>query len=151
LQEDKERLFDSADTVHATVRIMAAMLRHTTLNESVCEPAGRDPALLATDLADYLVRKGMPFREAHQRVGTVVALAERQRKALNELSLEEFQSVDARFAADVHDAFDPHKALAERQAVGTPSPREVQKQLTRWRNTLAKHQSSTSHGHDTKD
>ncbi|MGP8022083.1 MAG: argininosuccinate lyase, partial [Limisphaerales bacterium] len=83
LQEDKERLFDTADTVRATTRLMAAMLRNTRVNRAACETAAGDPALLATDLADYLVRKGMPFRQAHHVVGAVVALAEKAGKPLN--------------------------------------------------------------------
>ena len=80
LQEDKERLFDTADTVRATTRLMAAMLRNTKVNRAACAAAASDPALLATDLADYLVRKGMPFRQAHHVVGAVVALAEKTRQ-----------------------------------------------------------------------
>src|SRR5215475_13382116 len=83
LQEDKERLFDSADTVRASVRLMGAMLRHTTVNQDVCLKAASDPALLATDLADYLVHKGMAFRQAHHAVGAVVALAEQANKPLS--------------------------------------------------------------------
>ena len=94
LQEDKERLFDTADTVRATTRLMAAMLRNTKVNRAACAAAANDPALLATDLADYLVRKGMPFRQAHHVVGAVVALAEKIGKPLNRLTLAELQSVD---------------------------------------------------------
>ena len=94
LQEDKERLFDTADTVRATTQLMAAMLRNTKVNKPVCACAAADPALLATDLADYLVRKGMPFRQAHHAVGAVVALAEKIGKPLNRLTLAELQSVD---------------------------------------------------------
>src|SRR5437660_9059821 len=65
LQEDKQRLFDTADTVRATVRIMAAMLDHTKANEAVCAAASADPLLLSTDLVDYLVQNGLPFRKAH--------------------------------------------------------------------------------------
>src|SRR5271170_5417441 len=83
LQEDKERLFDTADTVRATTRLLAAMLGHVTVNAEVCHAAASDPALLATDLADYLVRKGLPFRQAHHAVGAAVALAERLGKPLN--------------------------------------------------------------------
>src|SRR5262249_54690705 len=97
LQEDKERLFDTADTVRACVRLMAAMLRNTKVNRAACDEAVNDPSLLATDLADYLVRKGMPFRQAHHVVGAVVALAERERKPLNQLSLAELKSVESKF------------------------------------------------------
>ena len=137
LQEDKERLFDSVDTVRATVRIMAAMLRNTTVREAACAAASADPLLLATDVADYLVRKGMPFRKAHHVVGTVVARAEQQGKAINELPLSELRSLNGSFGADVADIFDLPKALAKRKLTGAPSLREVRKQLARWRKTLA--------------
>src|SRR5262249_7761667 len=77
LQEAKDRLFDTADTIRATVRLCTAMLEHTRANPEVCLAAASDPALLATDLADYLVRKGLPFRQAHHAVGKLVALSER--------------------------------------------------------------------------
>ena len=137
LQEDKERLFDTADTVRRTTRLMAAMLRHTTINREVCATAASDPALLATDLADYLVLKGMPFRQAHHAVGAVVALAETTGKALNELTLPELKSVDATFGADALKVFSLVPAMAKRNITGAPGTREVAKQLARWRQQLS--------------
>jgi len=136
LQEDKERLFDTADTVRASVRLMAAMLANTTVNRTACAAAAGDPLLLATDLADYLVRKGMPFRQAHHAVGAVVALAERLGKALNELTLAEFQSIDGAFTSDVRHTFDLKKAMAQRRIIGAPGTAEVKKQLARWQRRL---------------
>jgi argininosuccinate lyase len=136
LQEDKERLFDSCDTVRATVRLMAAMLNNTRVNSSVCATAAGDPALLATDLADYLVQKGMPFRKAHHVVGAVVALTEKLDKPLNQLSLAELQSVDQTFEGDALAVFDLKKALAKRNLIGAPGPTQVKKQLERWRKAL---------------
>jgi argininosuccinate lyase len=81
LQEDKERLFDTADTVRSTVRVCAGMIDNTTVNADACAAASADPALLATDLADYLVRKGIPFREAHHAIGAAVAVAEKKKKS----------------------------------------------------------------------
>src|SRR2546421_3402356 len=133
LQEDKERLFDTADTVRATVRVAAAMLRNIRINRSACQAAASDPALLATDLADYLVRKGLPFRQAHHAVGTVVALAERLGKPLNQLTLAEFQSVEKRFGADALQVFDLTKAMSRRNFPGAPGTGAVRKQLARWR------------------
>src|SRR5476651_1159608 len=94
LQEDKERLFDTAETVQATLLIFAEMLGHIEVNAEACQRAAADPLLLATDLADYLVKKGMPFRQAHHVVGAVVALAEKTGKPLNRLTLMELQSVE---------------------------------------------------------
>jgi argininosuccinate lyase len=138
LQEDKERLFDSADTVRASVRLMAAMLRNTTVNAKACLGAASDPALLATDLADYLVRKGMAFRQAHHVVGAVVALAERTGKALNEMTASELSAVDKAFGPDAAEVFDLKKAMGQRNLTGAPGTKEVGKQLARWRNVLGK-------------
>ncbi len=136
LQEDKERLFDTADTVRATVRILAAMLRHTTVNRAACAVAAHDPALLATDLADYLVRQGMPFRRAHHVVGAVVALAERAGKPLNQLSLADLQSVDKTFGREALKVFDLRTAMARRRLPSAPGTKPVRTQLARWRKQL---------------
>jgi len=136
LQEDKRPLFDTADTVRATVRITAAMLEHTKVNRQACLAAASDPALLATDLADYLVRQGLPFRQAHQAVGTLVAFAERRGKRLNQLTPAELQSVEKKFTADALSVFDLNKALARRKLIGAPGTGEVKKQLARWRKRL---------------
>ena len=137
LQEDKERLFDTADTVRACVRLMSAMLQHTSVNSFSCLAAASDPALLATDLADYLVQKGMPFRKAHHVVGAVVALAEGEGKALNQLTLADLQSVDQTFGRDAMGVFDLTRAMAKRNLPGAPGTKEVAKQLGRWRKLLS--------------
>jgi argininosuccinate lyase len=137
LQEDKERLFDTADTVRACVRLMAAMLRHTSVNAAACAAAASDSALLATDLADYLVRKGMPFRHAHHAVGAAVALAEKLGKPLGELTAVELKSVNAAFGPDAKECFNLGKAMARRNLTGAPGTKEVAKQLARWRKKLA--------------
>ena len=136
LQEDKERLFDSADAVLTSSRLMAAMLKNTTVNAKACHAAAADPALLATDLADYLVRKGKAFRQAHHAVGAVVALAERLDKKLNELTLAELQSVDKAFGKDALAVFNLKVAMARRNLTGAPGTREVQKQLAKWKTAL---------------
>ena len=137
LQEDKERLFDTADTVRATVRIMAAMLRNTKVNARACAAAASDPVLLATDLADYLVKKGMPFRQAYHVVGKIVALAEKSGKPLNQLTSTELQSVDKIFGHDVLGVFNLQRAMAKRNLIGAPGTKEVVKQLVRWRERLS--------------
>ena len=136
LQEDKERLFDTADTVRACLRLMAAMLAHTSVNRDTCAAASADPLLLATDLADYLVKKGMPFRNAHHVVGAVVALAEMTRRPLNELTVADLRGVDPTFSPDVKHVFDLKKAMARRTIVGAPGTKEVERQLARWQKLL---------------
>ena len=136
LQEDKERLFDSADTSRASVRILTALLNHTTLNEAVCTRAASDPLLLATDLADYLVLKKVPFRQAHHGVGQLVALAESLGKRLDELTLAQCRSVEPQFDADALSLFDLKLALRRRCSIGMPGPAAVRAQLQRWRRIL---------------
>jgi argininosuccinate lyase len=121
LQEDKERLFDTVDTVRATVRIVTAS----------------DPALLATDLADYLVRKGMAFRQAHHVVGTVVAFAEKVRRPLDRLTYDQLQAIDKAFEKDALAVFDLKRAMAKRNLPGAPGTKEVARQLARWREKLS--------------
>ena len=137
LQEDKERLFDTADTVRACVRLMSAMLLNTTVNKPVCLAAASDPGLLATDLADYLVQKGIPFRKAHHVVGAVVALAESSGKPLNKLTLGDLQSIDRAFQRDALSIFSLERAMAKRNLPGAPGTKEVAKQLARWKKLLA--------------
>jgi argininosuccinate lyase len=138
LQEDKEQLFDTADTVRASTRLMAAMLQNTKVNARTCAAAASDPALLATDLADYLVCKSMAFRQAHHIVGKVVALAEKTGKPLNQLTLAELQSVNKTFGRDVFGVFDLKRAMTKRNLTGAPGTKEVAKQLARWSDVLTK-------------
>ncbi len=136
LQEDKERLFDTADTIRACVRLMTAMLGHISVNADVCLAAARDPLLLATDLADYLVNAGLPFRQAHHEVGAVVALAEKLQKPLNQLSVSEFQNVSPQFGSDVLATFDLPRAMGRRKMTGAPGTKAVRRQLLRWKKRL---------------
>ena len=136
LQEDKQRLFDTADTIRSTVRICTAMLRNISMNKESCAAASADPALLATDLVDYLIGKSVPFREAHHLVGQVVALAEHKQKPLDHLQLSELRSIHEAFAEDVRDIFNLKRAMARRTGIGAPGTAEVQKQLARWSKLL---------------
>jgi argininosuccinate lyase len=137
LQEDKERLFDTADTVRACVRLMGAMLANTKVNAAACADAARDPQLLATDLADYLVRKGMAFRQAHHVVGAVVAHSEKTGKALNELTAAEYQQFSDSFGDDILATFNLKKAMQRRKLTGAPGTGELAKQLVKWKRQLS--------------
>jgi argininosuccinate lyase len=112
------------------------MLPSITINQRACHIAASDPSLLATDLVDYLVRKGVPFRHAHHVTGRVVALAERLGKRLNELTLEELRSVEEKFGPDARHIFDLPQAMARRNLPGAPGAKEVRKQLQRWQRIL---------------
>jgi len=136
LQEDKEQLFDTCDTVRATVRILAAMLRDTKVNANACAKAASDPNLLATDLVDWLVEQGTPFREAHHLVGEVVALGEKENKPLNELTAAELKKVDKRLTIEALKVFDLKMALDRRTATGSPSAHGIKQRLAYWHKFL---------------
>jgi argininosuccinate lyase len=91
--------------------------------------AAIDPAMLATDLADHLVAKGLPFRQAHSLAGQAVQLAGRQGKSLDALSLDEFQSLDPSFDSTVYQVFDPQRSVARRNVIGGTAPEAVRTQL----------------------
>jgi argininosuccinate lyase len=92
--------------------------------------------LLATDLADYLVRRGVPFRHAHHLVGTVVALAERLGKRLDQLTLVELRGISPKFGPDARSVFNLARAMRRRTLPGAPGTKEVARQLGRWRKRL---------------
>ncbi|HLX69075.1 MAG TPA: argininosuccinate lyase, partial [Verrucomicrobiae bacterium] len=110
--------------------------RNMKVNRAACQSAASDPALLATDLADYLVRKGIPFRQAHHAVGAIVALAEKLGKPLNQLTLAQLQSVDKHFGRDALKVFNLKEAMSRRTLTGAPGTKEVEKQLARWSRQL---------------
>ena len=136
LQEDKPPVFDSLDQTALCLEVLAGVMGGLKVNAGRCAAAVADPALLATDLADYLVRRGVPFREAHHAVGAVVRLAEKYSVRLNGLTLEQVQSVHAAFGADWTAVFDLPRAMAARAATGMPGPAQVRRQLARWRKAL---------------
>src|SRR6266513_921884 len=136
LQEDKEALFDSADTVRAVLEVFTAMLPELKINRQRMEAAASDPNLFATDLAEYLVKKGAPFREAHEIVGRLVVHAAQAKLPLNQIPLSKMQSFSSLFDIDVMKIFDILHSLAKRVAIGAPSPKNVAAQIKRWRNKL---------------
>ena len=138
LQEDKEALFDSVDTVRAALEIFAAMLPDLKINRGSMETAASDPNLLATDLAEYLVKKGMAFRRAHSIVGSLVSACMRKGLALNQVPLVKLKKHSSLFDADVANIFDVRRSLAQRRAMGAPSPANIAAQIKRWRAKLGR-------------
>lgn len=132
LQEDKNALFDSVDTVHAALDVFIAMIPELKINRERMEAAAADPQLLAADVAEYLVRKGMPFREAHAVVGNLA----RRGKPLPELTSEEWRAASPLFENDVRELLDPRRALATRKAIGAPAPENIEWEMTRWRELI---------------
>jgi len=136
LQEDKEALFDSVDTVSAALELCSAMLPELKINRERMEEAASDPNLFATDLAEYLVGKGMAFREAHEIVGKLVANAIDKGTKLNAIALADLKKLSPLFGVDIADVFDVRRSLAARRAIGAPSPENVKAQIKSWRNQL---------------
>ena len=136
MQEDKEPVFDSVDTIKAALAIFAAMMLEIKVDEPRAAEAVSDWNLLATDLADYLVKRGMPFRNAHEVIGRAVALCNERQVGFSELTLEEFQLLSSAFHTDVYETLDVKKSIDARTAVGAPSTANVGAQLKKWREAL---------------
>ena len=128
LQEDKVPVFNAYDTLTAILPVLAGALRTLSLHPERMR-AAIDPGMLATDLADYLVQKGIPFRQAHALAGQAVQLAGEQGKTLDTLTLEEFLSLDPAFDSGVYAVLDPQRSVARRNVVGGTAPKAVQTQL----------------------
>lgn len=127
LQEDKPPVFAATDTLLAVLPVLAGALRTLTLHPARMR-AALDSAMLATDLADYLVRRGVPFRAAHGSAGRAVRLALDKGIDLTQLSLSEWQTLGA-FEADVVNVFDPAQSVAHRNSLGGTAPEAVRAQL----------------------
>jgi argininosuccinate lyase len=128
LQEDKGTLFDSVDTLSMVLPAIEGAIRGAEFQSDRIE-ATLDPQLLATDLADYLVRAGVPFRKAHEAVATVVRVAEDQGVAVNQLPVEAFQEAHSAFGSDVLDVFDWERSLEAREAPGGTARKAVLDQI----------------------
>ncbi len=137
MQEDKEALFDSVDTIRTALEVFTAMLPELRINRERMEVATSDPNLFATDLTEYLVKKGMPFREAHEIVGRLVAGCVTTGMSLNQIPLVELKKRSLLFDADVADVFDVRHSLSQRRAIGAPSPKNVAAQIKRWQAKLS--------------
>ena len=136
LQEDKPPVFDSFDQTAICADVLAGTLGGMRFNPSRCAEAVADPALLATDLADYLVLKGVAFRDAHHAVGAVVRLAEKNSVEINQLPTEEVAKINPAFGPDWGVVFELGRALAKRAGTGMPGPAQTKKQFARWRKLL---------------
>ena len=136
MQEDKEPVFDSVDTIKAALQIYAAMLREITVNAGPAADAVSDWNLLATDLADYLVLHGVPFRKAHEVIGKTVALCGERGVGFAELKLEDYKALSPAFEADVYELLSVRRSIDARTNIGAPNSANVKAQLARWRTAL---------------
>ena len=136
LQEDKEALFDSVDTVEQCLLVTARLLKEIAFNEKAMRRAISEGYLAATDMADYLVGKGMTFRNAHETVGKMVLSAMEQGKELHQFSLEELRAFASRIDEDVYPWLDPEQCVRRRELPGGTGPAAVRSQLDRAREEL---------------
>jgi argininosuccinate lyase len=134
LQEDKLPVFQATDTLLAILPVLAGAIETITVNEKRML-AAIDASMLATDLADYLVRKGVPFREAHGVTGKAVRLAAEKGVSLDKLTLNDWQALGP-FEADVEQVFDPLKSIEQRNAIGGTSPQSVKEQIQKAKEML---------------
>ena len=134
MQEDKEQVFDAAESLELAIAAMTGMVRDLTINTARMKAAAGSGYSTATDLADWLVREaGLPFRDAHHVTGRAVALAESKSCELAELSLEELQGIHPSITDKIFDVLTVEASVASRKSFGGTAPSEVRKQIAFWR------------------
>jgi argininosuccinate lyase len=136
LQEDKEAVFDASDTLQLCLEVYARMIPSIRINREAISAALRQGFIEATDLADYLATRGMPFRTAHETVGAIVLHCIRHERSLPQLTLAEFQAFSPLFQDDVFAALNPETIVRRRSTPGGTAPRRVRAALRRARAAL---------------
>lgn len=136
MQEDKFPLFDAADTTEACLTICAEMLEQTTFNSARMSEVVRNDFLTATEIADYLARKGVPFRVAHEITGRIVAYCLGERKNLTDLDIDIMREFSHEFEQDIFAVLQPEKSVEMKKTAGSTAPNEVLKQMERWKKHL---------------
>ncbi len=137
LQEDKERIFDALDTVSMILKVYPPMIATMTIRRDRMREAASDPALMATDLAEKLVELGVPFRDAHHRVGAFVKYCREHGKALDAVPLEEMRQTIPEATEEFLSLFVPENSVAKRDITGGTGYKQVRRQLDFWRHELA--------------
>jgi argininosuccinate lyase len=136
LQEDKEALFDTVDTVDQCLSVLSRLLKELSFNEERMKRATEEGYLVATDLADYLVGKGMTFRKAHETVGKIILFAIGKKKELGQLNLEEMKKFERKIEKDVYDWLDPASCIRRRDLPGGTGPEAVKRSLQKAKEEL---------------
>ena len=138
MQEDKEMFFDAADTVLACVQLFNGMLKSLKFNKENMERSAAGGFTNATDAADYLVGKGVPFRDAHSIVGQLVLYCIYKGIALDDMTLEEYKAISPVFENDVYDAIAISTCVEKRNTIGAPGPEVMKKTIEAYRDYLGK-------------
>jgi argininosuccinate lyase len=136
MQEDKSPMFDAVDTTMGSLRVFAEMLSSLKFKKRF-EDELKKSYSTATEIADYLVRKGVPFRQAHQVVGSIVRDCEKKGIGLAELPLENYRRYSPAFNEDIFEFLDPRLSVSQKKSSGSTSPREVARQIRNWRRILS--------------
>lgn len=131
MQEDKECIFDTVETIKKCIIIFSKMIETMTVNKDTMKKATREGFANATDLADYLVKKGLPFRDAHRVVGEMVFCCIQKNKALDDLTIDEMKSFHALISEDIYQAINIFTCVNERNTIGGPSKRQVEEAILR--------------------
>ncbi len=138
MQEDKEPLFDSVDTIKACLQILSPMLKKMKVKKKQMRKATEEGFLMATDAADYLVASGLPFRQAHEAIGKTVAFAAKNNKNLSDLSLKEWQGFSKYFKADILEVITPEASINSRTLTGGTAFKSVKSELSKAKQELRK-------------
>ncbi|MCL6098887.1 MAG: argininosuccinate lyase [Bacteroidetes bacterium] len=136
MQEDKFHLLEALNTTKDCLSIASELLKNTKFNKDRFEKNLDGDFSLATELVDYLVRKNVPFRKAHNIVGKIVAVCVDQKKKLNELTLPEYKKISAAFDKDIFKLLTARSSVQNKKSQGSTSPQEVEKQLRFWKKKL---------------
>ena len=136
MQEDKYFLFDAADTITDSLRMCKLMIESIRFQSERFTKELRSDFLLATELADFLVRKGLPFRAAHACVGEAVALASDRRCSLADLTLPEYRKISKLFDESLYKLLDPRTSVELKRSPGSTSPAQVIADVRRWKKKL---------------
>lgn len=136
MQEDKERVFDAVDTIQKSLLVMEPMLRTMKVNKEVMAQGAKGGFTNATDLADYLAKKGVPFREAHEIVGRLVLHCSKLKRGLEELSMAEYREISPAFDEDLFEAIGIEYCVRNRRIPGGPAPEAVRQAIEQSRREL---------------
>ena len=136
IQEDKEPLFDAIDTVKMVLSVYQPMLQSMKVNKERMKEAVSDPLLMATDLAEWLVSKGVPFRTAHHKVGKLIGYCQDNHITVTDIALKQMQEIIPEATDECLSLFDPEKSVRARNIVGGTSPEQVMKQIAFWKENL---------------
>ncbi len=138
LQWDKKFLFDSSETLQSLLEVFIKLIRTLRMDRARAAELLKDESLYATDLAEYLVKKGTPFKQAHGQVGQIVSFAEDNGVTLSKIGLDIFRSFAPRADGDIYELFDAKHSVSLKRTQGSTNPMEIKKQISRWKKELKK-------------